>query len=142
MISLNLTGTFFCIQGAAKLMLRDSPDANHSIIVTSSIRANGVRPDLVHYATSKAGVNQMAKAAAYELAPRGIRVNVISPGFTITPLNDQQDPEKLKDRISGIPMGRAGSILDSGSAAVFLASPASNFVTGTNIVIDGGESLW
>ena len=144
-IALNLTGTFHCIQEAAKLMVGLPDGTNRSIVAVSSIRALGIRPGLAPYAASKAGVNQLVRMAAYELAPNGIRVNALSPGITVTPLVEQtmrDNPEILAERVQGVPAGRPGTPGDMGNAALFLCSPASSFITGTNTVVDGGESLY
>jgi len=140
-VGLNLTGTFLCVQGAARVMA-GQPEGNKSIIVVSSIRGLGARPGVAPYAATKAGLNQLARVAAYELAPEGIRVNVLSPGITATPLSMEHNPELLRERTVDVPMGRAGSPDDMAQAAVYLAGPGSGFVTGTNLVVDGGESLW
>ena len=139
-IDLNLTGTFLCVQAAARSMV-ERTDENRSIVVVSSIRALGARPSLVPYGTSKAGLNQLVRLAAYELAPTGVRVNALSPGITATPL--AQDRNNLfEERAATVPMGRAGTPADMAAAALYLASPDSSFVTGTNLVVDGGESLY
>ena len=140
-IGLNLTGTFACIQGAARQMVAQEGEGNRSIIAVSSFRGLGARPGTAHYAASKAGLNQMARVAAYELAPHGVRVNVLSPGITDTPLSSSNTD--VRDRmLEHVPMGRVGRTDDMAEAAVYLAAPASRFVTGTNLVVDGGESLW
>lgn len=140
-VALNFTGTFRCVQGAARIMV-DQPEGNKSIVVVSSIRALGVRPGVAPYAATKAGLNQLARVAAYELAPHRIRVNVLSPGITATPLSMEHNPELLVERTKDVPLGRAGTPDDMAAAAVYLAGPGSGFVTGTNLVVDGGESLW
>ena len=139
-IGLNLSGTFACIQGAARRMVAQGT-GNRSIIAVSSIRGLGARPGTAHYAASKAGLNQLSRVAAYELAAEGVRVNVLSPGITDTPLSSVND--EVRDRmLQHVPMGRVGHTDDMAQAALFLASAASSFVTGTNTVVDGGESLW
>lgn len=139
-IDLNLTGTFLCVQAAARSMV-DRAGENRSIVVVSSIRALGARPSLVPYGTAKAGLNQLVRMAAYELASTGVRVNALSPGITATPLT--QDRNSLfEERAATVPMGRAGTPADMAAAALYLASPDSSFVTGTNLVVDGGESLY
>ncbi len=140
-VALNLTGTFSCLQGAARVMA-GQPAGNKSLIVVSSIRGLGARPGVAPYAATKAGLNQLARVAAYELAPEGIRVNVLSPGITATPLSMEHNADLLRERTQDVPMGRAGTPDDMAHAAVYLASPGSGFVTGTNLVVDGGESLW
>ncbi|MGW0177693.1 SDR family NAD(P)-dependent oxidoreductase [Rhodococcus sp. NPDC003322] len=139
-IDLNLTGTFLCVQAAARRMVT-TPDANRSIVVTSSIRALGARVGVAPYAASKAGVNQLVRAAAYELAATGVRVNALSPGITATPLSQERN-SLFDERAATVPMGRAGTPADMAEAALFLLSPGSAFVTGTNMVVDGGESLY
>ncbi|KRB76358.1 3-oxoacyl-ACP reductase [Nocardioides sp. Root190] len=140
-LALNLTGTFLCVQGAARVMV-DQPPGNKSIIVVSSIRGLGARPGVAPYAATKAGLNQLARVAAYELAPLGVRVNVLSPGITATPLSMDHNPDLLRERTEDVPMGRPGTPDDMARAAAYLAGPGSGFVTGTNLVVDGGESLW
>jgi glucose 1-dehydrogenase len=140
-IALNLTGTFVGCQRAARLMVGNGAP-NRSIIVVSSIRALGVRPGRLPYAVTKAGLNQFVRVAAYELAPHDVRVNALSPGITATPMALEGNPEVFAEMTAEVPLGRAGSPIDMGSAAVYLASPAAQFVTGANLVVDGGESLY
>ena len=141
-LALNLTGTFLCCQQAARRMIEAPVGSNRAIVVVSSIRADGVRPGLTGYAVTKAGVNQLVRAAAYELAPHGIRVNALSPGITATPLAQEDNPELFEERSKTVPMGRAGTPADMAAAALYLCSPSASFVTGANLVVDGGESLW
>jgi glucose 1-dehydrogenase len=141
-LALNLTGTFLCCQQAARRMIEEPVGSNRAIVVVSSIRADGVRPGLTGYAVTKAGVNQLVRAAAYELAPHGIRVNALSPGITATPLAQEDNPELFEERSKTVPMGRAGTPADMAAAALYLCSPSASFVTGANLVVDGGESLW
>ena len=123
-------------------MMVDAPsDANKSILAVSSIRAVGVRPGRLAYAVTKAGLNQFVRAAAYELAPLGIRVNALSPGITATPLALEGNPEVFEEMVATVPLGRAGDPDDMAAAALYLCSPAARFVTGANLVVDGGESL-
>ncbi|MGH9085400.1 MAG: SDR family NAD(P)-dependent oxidoreductase [Acidimicrobiales bacterium] len=143
-LALNLTGTFLCMQEAARIMVEMPEGSNRAVVVVSSIRGLGVRPGLAAYAATKAAVNQLVRMAAYELAPHGIRVNALSPGITVTPLvaaSMEADPEILAARTADVPMGRPGQPEDMGGAALFLCQPSSAFVTGTNLIVDGGESL-
>ncbi|MCW2586373.1 MAG: 3-oxoacyl-ACP reductase [Frankiales bacterium] len=139
-VALNLTGSFQCIQLAGRLM-RDRPSDNMAIVVVSSIRALGALPGRSVYSATKAGLNQLARVAAVELAPLGIRVNLLSPGITATPLSLERNPEVYEAMVENVPMARAGSPADMAAAALYLCSPASSFVTGTNLIVDGGESL-
>ena len=141
-LALNLTGTFLCCQQAARMMASESPsDSNKAILAVSSIRAHGVRPGRLAYAVTKAGLNQFVRAAAYELAPLNIRVNALSPGITATPLALEGNPEVFEEMAATVPLGRAGHPDDMAAAALYLCSPAARFVTGANLVVDGGESL-
>jgi 3-oxoacyl-[acyl-carrier protein] reductase len=143
-LALNLTGTFLCLQAAGRIMVGMPAGSNRAMVVVSSIRALGIRPGLAAYASTKAAVNQLVRMAAYELAPEGIRVNALSPGITVTPLvaaTMEAHPEILAERTADVPMGRPGQPADMGSAALFLCQPASAFITGTNLVVDGGEHL-
>jgi glucose 1-dehydrogenase len=140
-LALNLTGTVLCCQEAARMM-RDTPTgSNKSILAVSSIRAMGVRPGRLAYAVTKAGLNQFVRAAAYELAPYGIRVNAVSPGITATPLALDKNPEVFEEMAATVPLGRAGEPDDMAAAALYLCSQEARFVTGANLVVDGGESL-
>ncbi|EHI12680.1 SDR family NAD(P)-dependent oxidoreductase [Mycolicibacterium thermoresistibile] len=142
-LELNLGGTFRTCQHAARRMVdRADRDANAAILVVSSIRALGTRPGTIHYATTKAGLNQFVRVAAYELAGSGVRINALSPGITATPMALQRNPDVFTEMTATVPMGRAGTPADMGAAAVYLCSPAANFVTGTNHIVDGGESLY
>ena len=138
-VALNLTGTGYACQQAA-LMMRDIPTENASIIVVSSIRALGARAGRLVYAATKAGVNQLVRVAALDLAPYGIRVNALSPGITETPLT-AANPSAFAEAEAMVPLGRAGQPEDLAEAAFFLAGPQSSFVTGINLIVDGGESL-
>jgi len=138
-IGLNLTGTFLCCQRAAQRMV--GREGDRSILVISSIRGLGARPGVLPYAVTKAGLNQLVRVAAYELAVEGVRVNALSPGITVTPLSDA-NPEVRERMAATVPLGRAGLPMDMGAAAVYLSSPGASFVTGVNLVVDGGESLW
>jgi glucose 1-dehydrogenase len=140
-VAVNQMGAFLSCQEAARMMVAKPVD-NRSILVVSSIRANGVRPNTCLYSATKAAVNQMARVAAYELAPHGIRVNVLSPGLTATPLVMENTPDVYEKARLGIPMGRPGHPDDMAAAAVYLCSPSGSFVTGANLTVDGGESLW
>ena len=139
-VALNLTGSFQCVQAAGRLM-RGRPSDNMSIVVVSSVRALGALPGRAAYSATKAGLNQLARVAAVELAPLGIRVNLLSPGITATPLSLEHNRSVYDAAVKQVPMGRAGTPDDMAAAALYLCSPASAFVTGTNLVVDGGESL-
>jgi glucose 1-dehydrogenase len=140
-VAINLTGTFLCCQAAARMMT-GRPDEDRSILVVSSIRATSTLPGRTAYSASKAAVNQMVRAAARELAVEGIRVNALSPGITETPLTQRPEHRPLFEAAAAqVPLQRAGLPRDMAAAALFLSSPEAAFVTGANLVVDGGESL-
>jgi len=137
-IDTNVTGTFFCAQAAARAMIaRRSPGR---IILIASTQA--FRPNLgpLAYGLSKAAIVAMARGMALELAPHGITVVSISPGVieaagNIAVLSSQDARRRIE---AEIPIGRVGQPQDIGALAVFLASDAAAYITGTNITVDGG----
>ena len=138
-IDLNLKGVFLCCQAEGRAMLEQGYG---KIINTASMSALIVnRPqNQVGYNASKAGVVHLTRSLAAEWASRGVRVNCISPGYTKTPLVDQVGhliPGWVKD----IPMGRMAETRDLQGAVVYLAAEGSDYVTGHNLVIDGGFVL-
>ncbi|MGY2079858.1 glucose 1-dehydrogenase [Modestobacter sp. SYSU DS0657] len=114
--------------------------AGATIINTSSIQAYQPSPGLVDYATTKAAINTMSKALAQQLAPKGIRVNVVAPGPFWTPLQASggQPTEALPEFGQETPLGRAGQPAELGPAYVFLASPESSYTTGATLHVNGG----
>lgn len=138
-VALNFTGTIQCMQLAAR-MIAERRVENSCIVVVSSVRALGAIPGRLIYSATKAGVNQAARVAAAELAPMGIRVNILSPGITETPLT-AGNPGPFAEGVRNVPMGRAALPRDLAEAAYFLCTPAARFVTGVNLPVDGGESL-
>jgi len=140
-LAVNLTGTFLGVQWAARRMAKLDPEANRAILVISSIRALGARPGRLAYSATKGALNQLVRVAALELAEHGIRVNALSPGITATPMALEKNPEVYAQMTASVPLGRSGAPEDMGAAARYLCSPAARFVTGTNLVVDGGESL-
>jgi NAD(P)-dependent dehydrogenase (short-subunit alcohol dehydrogenase family) len=141
MFALNLRGTFACATEAARLMRTNGTRGR--IIVIGSIVQQLALAGQVAYGTTKAGVAQLARGMAYELAPDGITVNVIAPGATLTDFNRDylSDPEVRQKRIDAIPLGRLGAPEDMAEAAVYLASPGASYTTGITIFVDGGIML-
>jgi len=97
-------------------------------------------PNIVHYCASKGGIVGMSEALALELAPLGIRVNVISPGMIETPMIDpiKQDPKTMEGLMSRVPLRRFGKPEEVSDLVLFLASEVSSYMTGSTVVIDGG----
>lgn len=131
----NVHALFWLVQEAVPHLPRGA-----SIITTSSIQAYEPAPILVDYATTKAAINTLSKALAQQLAPKGIRVNVVAPGPIWTPLQTAggQPPEKLPDFGTQTPYGRAGQPAELAPAYVFLASPESSYVSGETLNVNGG----
>ena len=131
----NVYAMFWIIQEALPHL-----PAGATIINTSSIQAYQPSPGLVDYASTKATINTMSKALAQQLAPKGIRVNVVAPGPFWTPLQATggQPTEALPEFGQETPLGRAGQPAELGPAYVFLASPESSYVTGETLNVNGG----
>jgi NAD(P)-dependent dehydrogenase (short-subunit alcohol dehydrogenase family) len=137
-LSTNLDAVFYWAQEAARRMLAGG--AGGSIINIASVLGIGVAKGGIAYATAKAGVIQMTRALALELAFKGIRVNAIAPGWIVTELNrDYLMSEKGQALKRDIPVGRFGVEADLDGPLLLLASDAGRFVTGATIVADGGQ---
>ncbi|MEW1953877.1 glucose 1-dehydrogenase [Terrabacter sp. NPDC080008] len=114
-----------------------------TIINTSSVQAYQPSPTLVDYASTKAAINTFSKALAQQLAPKGIRVNVVAPGPVWTPLQTAggQPPEDLPEFGQQTPLGRPGQPAELAPAFVFLASPESSYVSGATVHVNGGMPI-
>lgn len=134
-IAVNQTGTWL---GMREVIPHMRKERNGSIINVSSIWGNAAVGGAHAYHASKGAVRNMSKNAAITYAEEGIRVNSLHPGFTATPLTDAQDVEVNKYVVSQTPMKRAGRPEEVAHGALFLASNSSSFVTGSEIVVDGG----
>ena len=137
-LDVNLTGTFLALQACARRMI-EAGTAGRCVTI-ASIAAKHPDAGPVPYTASKAGVWMLTKKAARELAPAGIRVNAIGPGFIATNMTALLDHVgDRKDQIMGlIPMGRVGQPRDIANAALFLASDESSYMTGEILHPDGG----
>ncbi|MEU6129732.1 SDR family oxidoreductase [Saccharopolyspora sp. NPDC047091] len=143
-LGLNLDGVFYCSREVGKQMLAQGSGSIINIASMSGMISNHPQPQ-VSYNASKAGVIMLTKSLAGEWARRGVRVNSISPGYTGTDLLlgvQNTQPEWFNGWMEQTPMGRAGRPDELGPVAVFLASEASSFVTGSNVVADGGFTIW
>lgn len=141
--NVNLKGVLIC----SKRIAREMVAARYGKIVNiASMTAVTIIKgmEMSPYYVTKAGVVQLTKAAATEWAAHGVCVNAISPGWFISDINRNlwEDPEYMKSRLDYTPMKRIGKLEDLVGTAVFLSSTASDFITGQNIVVDGGFSLW
>ena len=141
---LNMTSCFICTKIIGGAMLPRGAGRVINIASISGMIANrgiGGR----HYEAAKAAVIHFTRAAAADWAPRGVTVNAICPGLFMTEPNvawAKQHPEVIETFVKGVPMGRTGEPDEIGPLAIYLASPASSYVTGATFVIDGGYTLW
>jgi len=129
----NLKGMFFCCQVAGKDMIKRKKG---KIINISSNVSRVAMPGRSIYSVSKGGVAQLTKVLA---------LNALGPGPTLTDINQkyfEENPEDLQARIDSMPLARMGKPMDHVGAAIFLASESSDFVTGENLLVDGGSTIW
>lgn len=140
MLDTNLDGVWFCAQEGARRMVAAGREG--SIVNIASILGLGVAKTLSAYAVAKAGVIQLTRAMALELAGKSVRVNAIAPGYVLTEINEAYFASAAgKAMIGHIPIGRIGAPEDLDGVLLLLASRASRFMTGSIIVIDGGHGL-
>ena len=138
-LSTNLKGAFFTVQKAAPLLSRGA-----SVVLNASINAHMGLPNSSVYGASKAAVVNLAKTLSADLLPKGVRVNVVSPGPVTTPIFDRMGlPEKqgreMKEWITSmVPLKRFGQPEEIAAAVLYLASGESQFVVGTELIVDGG----
>jgi glucose 1-dehydrogenase len=148
-ISVNLTGQFLCTRQAAREFQRRGIDKTVSVAAGKIICMSSVHQEIpwaghANYATSKGGVMLLMKSIAQELAPHRIRVNAIAPGAIRTPINTAawDTPQAYANLMKLVPYGRIGEPDDIAQAAAWLASDASDYVTGTTLFVDGGMTLY
>ncbi len=140
-INVNLIGLFLTAQAAARVMI---PRKSGSIINMASMSAHvvNVPQQTANYNASKAGVVQLSKCLAVEWAPHHVRVNSISPGYTRTELAESFSEALIAQWLERIPMKRMARPDELQAAVLFLASEASSYCTGTDLIVDGGYTLW
>ena len=137
-VQVNLKGTFLCTRAAAKVMMRAR---SGKIINIASVVGMTGNAGQANYAASKAGVIGLTKSTAKELAARGIRVNAVAPGYIATEMTQGLPEDAKTEFLKGIPLGSVGRPEDVASVVTFLASPASDYITGQVIRIDGGMQM-
>ncbi|XP_074929428.1 uncharacterized protein LOC116820413 [Chelonoidis abingdonii] len=141
-LNVNLRGLFLCCQAAGRIMLKQG----YGKIINTASMASLIVPHpqkQLAYNVSKAGVVKLTQTLGTEWIDRGVRVNCISPGIVDTPLIHSEDLKPLVQRwLTDIPAGKLAQVTDLQAAVVYLASEASDYMTGHNLAIEGGQSLW
>ncbi len=140
-VNIDLRGAFLCAREAAKEMIKQG---GGKIINVSSIAGFIAMANMSAYCASKGGLLQLTKVMALEFIRYNIQVNALCPGYFLTPLNRTFFESEVGQKIikKNIPMGRLGNPEELKGTAIYLASSATDFMTGSAIVIDGGQLLW
>jgi glucose 1-dehydrogenase len=141
-LAVNLRGAFMCAREAIRHILAEGKPG--SIVNVSSVHQLIPKPGYAGYSASKGGMQNLTRTLALEYAGRGIRVNGIGPGATVTPINRAwiDDPEKRRQVEEHIPMKRAGDADEMAGVTAFLASDDAAYITGQTIFVDGGLTLY
>jgi glucose 1-dehydrogenase len=141
-LAVNLRGAFMCAREVIRHLLDD--DRPGSIVNISSVHQLIPKPGYLGYSVSKGGMQNLTRTLALEFAGRGIRVNGVGPGATITPINRAwvDDPEKKAQVEEHIPMRRAGTADEMAGVTCFLASDDAGYITGQTLFVDGGLTLY
>jgi NAD(P)-dependent dehydrogenase (short-subunit alcohol dehydrogenase family) len=141
MLNTNLRGYFLVGQAVARRMVAGRRPG--AIINIGSRSARIAKPNLAHYEASKAGVTMLTRAMALALAPYGIRVNQVDPGFIATDLNrsEVENPQRLAERLRRVPLGRVGAPEEVAGLVLFLASDDAGLMTGASVAVDGGSTV-
>jgi 3-oxoacyl-[acyl-carrier protein] reductase len=143
MVAVNLRGMFLVARAAARVLIDQATGG--SIINMSSVNGLSAEADYAHYNATKGGVLMLTRTMAVELGRHGIRVNALCPGYVETPLNAQIaeglgiDNFAAQYALERIPLGRTGQPAEVAAAYAFLASDDASFVTGSHLVVDGGQ---
>ncbi|MGR3763827.1 3-oxoacyl-[acyl-carrier-protein] reductase [Rossellomorea sp. NS-SX7] len=134
-ININLKGVFLCTKAVTRQMMKQR---SGRIINISSIVGVSGNPGQANYVAAKSGVIGLTKTAAKELAPRGITVNAIAPGFISTDMTDQLPEDVRNEMLKQIPLSRFGDPKDIAKVVSFIASESSSYMTGQTLHVDGG----
>lgn len=134
-ININLKGVFLCTKGVTRQMMKQR---SGKIINIASIVGVSGNPGQANYVAAKSGVIGLTKTTAKELASRGINVNAVAPGFITTDMTDKLPEEVKSEMLKQIPLARFGDPKHVASVVVFLASTASDYMTGQTLHVDGG----
>jgi glucose 1-dehydrogenase len=140
-VNTDLRGPFLLAQATARQMIAQG--AGGRIVMITSISESVAYPNLTHYQAAKAGLKMLVRGAALELADHAITVNAVSPGVVATDLTAAtlDDPVQHAKRLERIPLGRFGQPNDIAAAVRFIASDQTDWMTGSTIVVDGGQTI-
>jgi len=139
-IDVTMWGTFYGLRASARQMIKQGQGGN--VVLVSSAQARVAHPSCMAYNMAKAAIDQMGRTAALELAPHRIRVNIIYPGWTDTPGERKFFTEEvLRQRSAALPAGRLAQPEEIARGILFLVDPASDYITGSTLCIDGGSQL-
>jgi len=139
-MAVNLKGAFHCLKAVVPIMIRQHSGRIISIS-SQAARLGFSGPAAAHYAASKAGLSALTRFAAHELAPHGILVNALAPGFIQTAMRNLALPETWDQAVASIPLGRFGTIDEVANAVVFLASDLASYITGEIMDVNGGSVI-
>jgi len=134
-VKTNLRGVWMTCKVFLKMLLRSSNGKIINIASVSGIMGNAGQSN---YSSAKAGVIGLTKSIAREYAAKGLKVNAVAPGFTVTDMTERLNENQIQLALKSIPLGKMGSTEDIAGAVLFLASDLSNYITGQTIVVDGG----
>lgn len=137
-LSTNLKGVFLCTKAVSKGMLKQRSGV---IVNISSVVGLSGNAGQANYAAAKAGIIGLSKSTAKEFASRGIRVNVVAPGYICTDMTETLPEEVQNEILHGIPLGRLGKPEDVAKVVRFLVSPESAYITGQTLCVDGGMEM-
>jgi 2-deoxy-D-gluconate 3-dehydrogenase len=138
----NFTSAVLCTRAAAPLLLAKGEGC--AVLNVASVAGFIASPGLTYYASAKAALISLTRTVAQEWAPYRVRVNALAPGWIETDMNEparQAIPEFNTRVLESIPLGRWGRVEDVAGAALFLCSPAASFITGSVLIVDGGQTL-